>query len=594
MEAAADVGNLNEKAGGAEAPGSERANPVALEVRVNATGARPGTGSEKRELFSEDTQTVLVFPDAAVIALSAAVVPGQLVFLTNKENNREVVCQVVRKKNNRPTSCYVELQFTDAQSDFWGVTFPENAERASAPHATELEEKVVSAEETEEPAAEKLEQPNSEEVAFLKQEVDVLREQLKALTEAKLREEAAAKKEMEEEANRKAQEEEAAKKAAEEEATRKAQEEADAAIAALAAKRAAMKPLVRMNLPAAPVDTNAPSDAPTSTAALGVTPSATMPTEAASASSGMPAKPGHSEEREAFEDLLPQPGLDFSHSPIPVRRAEEDDPYSIYKPLRKPVGINGIIATVATTMVLAGGLGFAWYKDLLPIARRKPAGEAASAKHGAMEKTASAKAAVKSGDGSASGTTVTTIAAGSQTTSAAGTEEKNRDLAATAKDTAPAHDENSGAAVRAVDGSTARYEGTSPPAASEKKTVNAGKGTAASVRKKRGAKAATEVPVAPEPEPTADAPVEAAKLVRAVKPVYPPDAMRRFITGDVRISAEVEASGKIGKVSVLSGPAALREAAIEAMKQYEYEPATKGGKAVASQVVLTIKFWFDP
>jgi protein TonB len=113
--------------------------------------------------------------------------------------------------------------------------------------------------------------------------------------------------------------------------------------------------------------------------------------------------------------------------------------------------------------------------------------------------------------------------------------------------------------------------------------------------KKRKATTASAQPAPDAPEPVAaDAPVLPAKLVRAAKPVYPPDAMRNFITGDVRITAEVGADGRVGKVTVISGPAALRAAAIEAMKHYEYEPATKGGKPVSSQVTATIKFWFDP
>src|SRR5208283_1664360 len=250
VEAAADVGNLNEALRGAGAPGIARANPIALEVRVNATGARPSQATAKRELFSEDTQTAVVFPDAAVISLTAAVIPGQLVFLTNKENNREVVCQVIRKRNNRPTSCYVELQFTEPQNDFWGVTFPETSGKAlSESPANPVEpalDDAVSAEATEEPAAEPVAAPKTEEVDSLRQEVEALREQLKALTEAKKKEE--------------------------EEAARKAQEEADAAIAALAAKRdaAAAKPLVRMNLPG-------PSVAPEPSAAAQPKPPAPQP-----------------------------------------------------------------------------------------------------------------------------------------------------------------------------------------------------------------------------------------------------------------------------------------------------------------------------
>jgi len=76
--------------------------------------------------------------------------------------------------------------------------------------------------------------------------------------------------------------------------------------------------------------------------------------------------------------------------------------------------------------------------------------------------------------------------------------------------------------------------------------------------------------------------------------VYPPDAMLNFITGDVRAEALVEADGHVSEVQILAGPKPLREAAVEALKQYQYEPATQGGKPVACKVIVTVKFWFDP
>jgi len=33
---------------------------------------------------------------------------------------------------------------------------------------------------------------------------------------------------------------------------------------------------------------------------------------------------------------------------------------------------------------------------------------------------------------------------------------------------------------------------------------------------------------------------------------------------------------------------------MDALRQYEYAPATQDGKPVASKVVVTVKFWFDP
>jgi TonB family protein len=98
--------------------------PVALEVPVTVNGARTIEGSDKREPFSETTKTVLVFGNGAVIRLSSSVAPGQLLFLTNEKTKKEVVCQVVKSKNYRNVSGYVELEFTESVVGFWGMRFP--------------------------------------------------------------------------------------------------------------------------------------------------------------------------------------------------------------------------------------------------------------------------------------------------------------------------------------------------------------------------------------------------------------------------------------------------------------------------------------
>src|SRR5713101_5115073 len=107
------------------------AQPVTLEVPVTVNGARAVEGSDKREPFSETTSTVLVLANGAVIRLSSSVAPGQLLFLTNEKTKKEVICQVVKSKNYRSASGYVELEFTEPVLGFWGMRFP--GERLSAP-----------------------------------------------------------------------------------------------------------------------------------------------------------------------------------------------------------------------------------------------------------------------------------------------------------------------------------------------------------------------------------------------------------------------------------------------------------------------------
>ncbi len=109
--------------------------PVALEVSVTVNGARAVDGSDKREPFSESTKTVLIFGNGAVIRLSSSVAPGQLLFLTNEKTKKEVVCQVVKSKNYRNVSGYVELEFTEPVVGFWGMRFPGDR-LGSAPQPT--------------------------------------------------------------------------------------------------------------------------------------------------------------------------------------------------------------------------------------------------------------------------------------------------------------------------------------------------------------------------------------------------------------------------------------------------------------------------
>jgi TonB family protein len=108
------------------APVSAKPQPVAMEIPVTVNGASTVAGSEKREPFSETTQTVLVFGSGAVIRLAASVGPGQLLFVTNEKSKQEVVCQVVKTKQNGGAGGYVELKFTEATTDFWGIRAPGN------------------------------------------------------------------------------------------------------------------------------------------------------------------------------------------------------------------------------------------------------------------------------------------------------------------------------------------------------------------------------------------------------------------------------------------------------------------------------------
>jgi periplasmic protein TonB len=115
------------------ADASTRPQPVALEIPVTINGAHTVQGSDKREPFSETTQTVLVFGHGSVVRIATSLVPGQLVFLTNEKTKKEVVCQVVKSKSGGSGSYYVELQFTEPSPGFWGLRMPTAPAAPGAP-----------------------------------------------------------------------------------------------------------------------------------------------------------------------------------------------------------------------------------------------------------------------------------------------------------------------------------------------------------------------------------------------------------------------------------------------------------------------------
>lgn len=71
-----------------------------LEVPIGVWGSRrveSNSGqSERIEVFAEDTCTVIVFPQGAVIRLSAGVGPGQLIMIANRKSGQIMLCRVVK------------------------------------------------------------------------------------------------------------------------------------------------------------------------------------------------------------------------------------------------------------------------------------------------------------------------------------------------------------------------------------------------------------------------------------------------------------------------------------------------------------------
>lgn len=101
-------------------------------------------------------------------------------------------------------------------------------------------------------------------------------------------------------------------------------------------------------------------------------------------------------------------------------------------------------------------------------------------------------------------------------------------------------------------------------------------------------------PAAPPSVPAAPAGARtaASALPGNRAPQYPAQALRRGEAGTVRIRVEVSESGEAGNVEVAegSGSRLLDRAALAAVRQWRFRPATRGGRPVADTVIVPITF----
>lgn len=84
--------------------------------------------------------------------------------------------------------------------------------------------------------------------------------------------------------------------------------------------------------------------------------------------------------------------------------------------------------------------------------------------------------------------------------------------------------------------------------------------------------------------------VKPAKLLSSASPVYPTLAKNQHVGGDVKIDALVDATGRVTAMKVITGPTLLHQAAMDALRQWRYQPATLDGKPVPMHVTVTLQF----
>jgi periplasmic protein TonB len=101
-------------------------------------------------------------------------------------------------------------------------------------------------------------------------------------------------------------------------------------------------------------------------------------------------------------------------------------------------------------------------------------------------------------------------------------------------------------------------------------------------------------PLVPTSKPTAPirvgGRVKPPKPIMQVHPEYPMLAKQAHIQGQVQIDAVLDEHGNVVEMKVVSGPPLLYQAALDALRQWKYEPVYLNDEPIAVQMIVTITF----
>src|SRR5208337_2345658 len=84
--------------------------------------------------------------------------------------------------------------------------------------------------------------------------------------------------------------------------------------------------------------------------------------------------------------------------------------------------------------------------------------------------------------------------------------------------------------------------------------------------------------------------IQPPRLIYQVRPVYPKLAREARIEGTVRFQAEISKWGTVDRLKLISGHPLLVKAAMDAVKQWRYEPRRDFGVPVSTTLRIDVPF----
>jgi len=635
-----------------------RPQPVALEVPVTVNGARSVDGSDKREPFSERSQTVLVFGHGAVLRISAQLAPGQLVFLTNEKTKKEVVCVVVKSKTDGNAVGYVELRFTEPAPGFWGMRFPSDtvlpqapvrpaastpapapvapkaapvappvAVKPSVPEPPMAPKPVVAPPPAASPVALPVARAAEPAVSSVASSALFAPADSKTVLSSPTVTPSTSGPQSTDELKQQAA---------------RLQEQLSSLLFAEAPKPAASTPAAVLEIPAAPelaqkvLELSNFSPEPSITQPVKSVPPTPKPksssleveeikipswlaplareseTSATAQSSAMESNSFAEVEAVVAEPLEELPSPESQES---TRRPEvaifggqllgESSQSAEQASSGSKTGL--FLGIAASLLLVAGGV---WYSRqpgnaisgllggsstasqpaVSPVAEPAPSGSKPASHPNVAVATASSSPATSPvtppAAVSSAATKSTPLAPASRNTNSITTPPPSATLSPR---NAPLVEEPKKSALGDVrlakpvfnHGKAASAPGESEPSIDVSATENTG-APLSSLSASHRSQPAAPIPIGGDVKP--------AKLLKSVQPVYPQMARTQHVSGNVQIDALIDADGNVSAMKVLSGPALLRDAALQSLKQWKYQPAELDGKPTSMHLTVVLQF----
>jgi protein TonB len=555
--------------------GQLRSDAVSLEVPVKVHGSRVTEVvrgiTPHTEPFEEQTSTMIVFPQGGVVRMSTAVTAGQMVVLTNLKSGHDAICRIVKVRAYAQSQSYVELEFTNRQPGYWGVHFAtdelEPAKTILPPPPVPSVVPIAP-----EPAAEKSEGKPAPQISWAPAaslQPPVERAAQPSKPESSF-------------------------------APIGSREDVQPAASATLSKTQSQRPVA----PAAPLsmtelrgDAHVASPVHTSLGA-GVPGEMTdLSDDLADAVQQEPpvafARPAASASLSSAPSAAPKAfGARFDSS---VLGAEERGAEA-----HKKSGQNWFLIAAGVAGLLVVGAGAAFYLHMLPGGKAAPSSaslSAPAAPAGSLAISPVSPAQTNAAQPAASSPVPQTAqpntsAASSAPPVAARTVEAPPPVrvqpSALAIQKTPNRVPDMSATLTSHPVSAARSgSGDAEPAPS----VDGG--AASPSGDLQGISAVSEInpppPAAPAPVIKPGGDVKPPKPISSVPPVYPPTARTMGIEGNVVVSASIGPTGAVVAAKVISGPAMLRQAALDAVRRWKYQPATLNGQPVPVDISVTVQ-----